>query len=80
MDVGRRTYFQRDSTIADVVGESTEFVLAIYLTNVVGDANAVTEAFGVAELHRLPYRGEPKRLARVNGQMKVLALDEVKGA
>ncbi len=78
--VGRRTHFEGDTTVANVVRETTEAVVAVLLVNVVGNAYPVTQALGVAELHGLPDRRETEVFARVNGEMKVFALDEVKCA
>ena len=73
------TYLERDPTIANVVGEPTELVLAVNLLDVVDDAHSVAQSLGVTELHRLPDRRQPKGLARVNREVEVLSLDEVKG-
>ncbi len=40
----------------------------------------MAQPLGVAELHRLPDRGQTERLAGVDRQVEVFALDEVEGA
>ena len=51
----------------------------VELGDVVDDAHPMAQALGVAELHRLPDRGQTERLTGVNGEVEVFPLDEVEG-
>lgn len=53
--------------------------LAVAVGDVVDDADAVTEPVGAAPLDGLPDRRKPERLARVDGEVGVLALEVLEG-
>ena len=68
------TQLQRNPSVADVGCESAQLRLVwIGHVDVVHDANPVPESIGPAPLDGLPNRRQTERLARVDGEVRVLA-------
>ena len=76
LHVGVRAQLERDPLVADVRREPAEVDRAVAVDgDVVDDADAVAEPVGAAPLDRLPDRGQPERLAGVDREVGVLALE-----
>src|SRR5262249_62346294 len=77
LHIGGRAHLQRDSLVPDVGREASELDRSVHvLANgyVIDDPYAVAEAIGATPLDCLPNRGEPERLAGVDGEVEVLPL------
>ena len=76
LDVGGRAHLERDPLVADVRREPAELDAPVLgHGDVVDDPDAVTEPVGAAPLDRLPDRRQAERLAGVDGEVEVLALE-----
>src|ERR1051326_3697187 len=80
MHVGRGAHLEADATIAHEGGEAAQAHVRFGTDiDVVDDANAVTEALGVAPLQRLPDRWQTERFAGVDREVEVRVVDELEG-
>ena len=75
-----RAHLQRDPLVAYVGREAAELDRAVVCDrDVVDDPDPVAEAVGAAPLDRLPDRRQAERLAGVDGEVGVLALEVLEG-
>ena len=76
LHVGVRAHLERDPLVADVRRQPAERRRAVVVDrDVVDDPDAVAEPVGAAPLDRLPDRRQPERLAGVDREVGVLALE-----
>lgn len=81
LHVGRGAHLQRDASISDELGQPAQvsaFAVGADL-DVVDDAHAMAEPLGPAPLEGLPDTGQPERLARMDGEVGVLAPQVLEG-
>jgi hypothetical protein len=78
VNVGGWAHLERHAAVPHERGEATQLHRAVVPDpDVVDDPDAVTESLGTAELERLPDRREAERFAGVDGDVEVLAADDV---
>ena len=78
VDVRRRAHLERHPPVAHEAGQAPERGASVVGDlDVVDDPHAVAEPLGAAQLHGLPDRREPERLAGVDGDVEVLRRHEL---
>ena len=80
LHVGVRAHLERDPHVPDVRRQPAELDGAVVVDgDVVDDPDAVAQPGGAAPLDGLPDRRQPERLAGVDGEVRVLALEVLEG-